>query len=433
MKKSLILLAGILLACLPGVLMAGINPGNVGLVVVNTDSAFNAADNVYYATGLGTAVQNNNGSVLCVGCHTRNPANLAGATKNVNRNMAGSHFVTYNFYDTSRGGGYGTVADGDGRGQRNASGTHIYMAEAPINWAAAPRYGRLTGTGSGTIDNDIVANAAATITDTAQMICYSCHNLHSNTGTAARLLANGAPALGTTYQAGTYTDNAYLCISCHGDMDAVISAEWQIHPIDNSIETWGATHHHRNSHTVDAVTNAAYKGSATPISVGVTGSLHNMGQMYDIFYNQPTGAGTAIWQMWAVGKGTLGTTTGTTPNPNHAIGFGTPSGRMLASAPDNAWIRPSNHSSATGVGQGVIMCTDCHRGHFGDSSTGATVLIKGGSAAGPSNPVATSMGSGTNPLTAATGREGVWRMFDRGGRAAVFTGNLNPNCLACHR
>lgn len=423
MKKSLILLAGILVACLPGTVMAGMNPTNVGLVTVNTTMAFPAAatDNSFYLNNLGAAVTNNNGSVLCVACHTRNPANLAGSTKNVNRYMAGSHFVTYNFNDTNRGGGYL-----DGRGTRNAAGEHIYMAEATTAWAALPRYGRLTG---GAIDNDIVGNGTNSL-DGAQMICYSCHSLHSNTGTAARLLANGAPALGTTFQAGVYTDNAFLCISCHGDMDAQISAEWQIHPVDNTIgETWAGTHHHRNSHTTDAVTNTAYKGSGTEIAVGVTGSLHNMSQMYDVFYNQ-IASGTSIWQMWAINKGTLGAT----GFPNHAIAFNTPSGRVLAAAPDNGWIRPSNHSGATGSGQGLIMCTDCHRGHFGDSSTGATVLIKGGAAAGPSNPVLTSMGSGQNPIAdAANGRNGVLRMQDRGGRAATFNANLNPNCLTCHR
>ena len=56
MRKSLILLTGILIGCLPGLLFAGINPNNVGLVTVNVDLVNPSNDCNFYSQGLGTAV-----------------------------------------------------------------------------------------------------------------------------------------------------------------------------------------------------------------------------------------------------------------------------------------------------------------------------------------------------------------------------------------
>lgn len=404
MRKSLILLTGILIGCLPGLLFAGINPNNVGLVTVNVDLVNPSNDCNFYSQGLGTAVANNNGSVMCVACHTRNPANITAPdlTKNANHHMAGSHFVTGDFKDTNRGGGYS-----DGRGARNATGTYIYMAKNPpigaTGWRNFPRYGKLAA--NGTIDNDIIADGAANL-DGAQMICYSCHSMKYNTSTNARLLANGAR-----------NDNAFLCISCHGDMDAEIAAEWEMHP--GPAGTWGSTHHHRNSHSVDADTY--YKGSVTQLKTTGSAPLHNMGVVDENYYGQARADG-KLMQMWAAGKGML---TG-----SHDLRW--TGDRMVGAAPNSGSINPTTNK--TGVGGGTLICTNCHAGHFGESSTGATVLLRGGTVT-----ESVKMASGVKPLAVSsggsgnTGYEGVKRMNERGGRAATFNVNTNPNCLTCHK
>lgn len=403
-SKAIALLALVSLGVLAfvGAAFAGINPASPGLPVV--DTSLTGTDNNFYSS-LGSAIPANYGSVMCVACHTRNPAaRTLYRTNKTNWNYVGSHFVTRNFADTAKGGGYT-----DGTSPKNVRrGTNIYIADNATvgtmtianGWYGAPRYGKLT---AGAIDSDFVADGVTAIgTSAAQMICESCHSIVKNIGPAKLLaiaFANGAS--NATYIGGVGTDTKgtvtpTLCIGCHGRMDAGVDAEWQYHPIQGGV-TWAGTHHHRNSLGTTGL--GVYFGSGTPTA------SHDMGRLDPAYY-------TPAVQMWAAGPGLLA-------SGGRTIQW--TGGRMLASIVDNNQIMPTSTGSQ-------LLCTNCHRGHNADSSAGATILMRGDLAISS----ATLIGNHAVPAAASTAYTGVYRMQDPGGRDAMVN-STNAMCLACHR
>jgi hypothetical protein len=397
-SKAIALLALVSLGALAfaGAAFAGINPANPGLPVV--DTSLTGTDNNFYAS-LGAAIPANYGSVMCVACHTRNPAarTLYSTTK-ANWNYVGSHFVTRNFADTAKGGGYT-----DGTSPKNTRRTtNLYVADNNTNmtiangWYGAPRYGKLT---AGVIDSDFVADGGTAIgASAAQMICESCHSIVKNIGPAkllATAFANGAATSGVGSDTkGTVSST--LCIGCHSRMTAGVSAEWQYQPVVTGV-TWAGTQHHRNSLGTTGL--GVYFGSGTPTA------SHDMGRLDPTYY-------TPAVQMWAAGPGLL-------PSGGRVIQWTGP--RMLASITDNNQIMPTSSGSQ-------LLCTNCHRGHNADTSAGATILMRGDLAISSS----TLIGSNAVPTGASTAYTGVYRMEDAGGRSTMIK-STNAMCLACHR
>jgi len=396
-KKAFAVCAGAFLGILMlGVAVAGINPANPGLPGVDTSLTGN--DNNFYAS-LGT-VTSNKGSVLCVACHTRNPA--ARTQYRVNKggwNYVGSHFVTRNFADTAKGGGYtdGTSPKNVRRTTNNYIGDNVGQQNPGLmtvanGWYAMPQYGRLT---AGVIDNNWPAGVAIGA-NAAQMICESCHNIVNNIG-PNKLIATGFANGATTTGAGLDTKGTttpVLCFGCHGAMDSGVNAEWQYHPVATGV-TWVGTQHHRNSQ--GATGTGRYFGSATPLAG------HNMGQMDPAYY-------TATQQMWAAGPGSL----------TAARALQWTGSRMKAVADNNQIL------STTGGSQ--LLCTNCHRAHNTDSSVGATILMRGDLAISAT----TLIGLEPVPTSATNAYTGLTRMADQGGRGAAFN-STNSLCLTCHQ
>lgn len=412
-KKIFAILAVVSLsmAALTGVVVAGINPATFGLP--NVDLA--VTDNSFYNVGSVTGVPGKQASVMCVACHTRNPSArtaYAPPTTGAKADYMGSHFVTRTFADTSKGGGY---SDGSAtptiklRANRSAAASAIYMADntsgaitgtgagdIATRWMGLPKYGYLNG---GVPDNTYTPRPGTT----AQMICESCHNIVHNIGPAKLLaigFANGA-VVGTPTTKGTQT--SVLCVGCHGNMNADLNAEWQLHPL--TAGTWNGTQHHRNTSGATPI----YLGSGTPIPP----ATHDMGVMDRAYYGVGgvggQNIGGSLYQMWAAGAGTLGAT--------RAINYTTNTERMKTMA-DNNQIQPSASS---------VTCTNCHRAHNADGTAGATILMRGTTA------FTTAMGTGPVPdLTTANAPRGLYRMEDKGGRGAAFN-STNPLCLGCHQ
>ena len=410
-KKIFAILAvvSLSLAVLTGVAVAGINPVTYGLPPVD----LTASDNSFYSMTV-AAVPGRQGSVMCVACHTRNPsARIAYTppTTGAKVDYMGSHWVTRTFADTSKGGGY---SDGSTtpaiklRANRSAAGTAIYMADntsgaitgnvvgdVPTRWFGRPKYGVLTG---GVPDNTFDPRTGTG----QQMVCESCHNIVRNIG-PAKLLATGFANGATTSSGAKGTQVSVLCVGCHGNMNADLNAEWQLHPL--TAGTWGGTQHHRNTSGATPL----YLGSATPIAVGT----HDMGAMNVAYYGTGGVGGQTIaaaqYQMWAAGAGTLGAT--------RAINYTTNTERMKTMA-DNNQIQPSASS---------LTCTNCHRAHNADGTAAGTILMRGTLA------FTTPMGTGALPdLTTANAPRGLFRMEDKGGRGGAFN-STNPLCLGCHQ
>jgi hypothetical protein len=396
-SKAIAILALVSLcgAAFLGAAFAGINPANPGLP--NVDTSLTGTDNNFYAS-LGT-VPGQRGSVMCVACHTRNPAaRTAYRSTKANWNYVGSHFVTRDFTDTAKGGGYtdGTTPKNvrrttntyiaDNVGQQNAG-----QMTVTNGWYGLPEFGRLTG---GVIDN----NYTSVTTNAGQMICESCHNIVRNIGPAkllATAFANGAATSGAgTDTKGTSTP--VLCIGCHGRMDSNLNAEWQYHPIPTGT-TWVGTQHHRNTVGSTGPANAYYFGATAP-------SATNMAAMARADY-------TPTVQMWAAGPGTL-----VDHNP---IVY---TGSRMKTVADNNQIMP------TPVTNQQLLCTHCHRAHNADSSAGATILMRGDLAIS----AYTLIGNHAVPAAATTAYTGVYRMQDAGGRASTIN-STNALCLACHQ
>ena len=392
-------------AALTGVAVAGINPVNFGLPNVQLATG----DNNFY--NLGVVVPGAQASVMCVACHSRNPGARDAYRTTNGYGYMGSHFVTQFFNDTSKGGGY---SDGSGAKVRSTrSATTTYMADNNSNnlnvasgWYGLPKYGWLNGT----IPDNTTTPRTAT---NPQMICESCHNIVRNIGPAKLLaygMSNGTATSGAT-GAAKGAQVPVLCIGCHGDMDASLNAEWQLHPLQPSGETWVGTQHHRNT---AGTTPPTYFGAGVDIAT----STHDMAQVNAAYYGTAPNSGQTINggsnQMWAAGKGQLGTTA----YPDHALAFNASGNtRMrMTTASDN------NQIQINAVTQ--LLCTNCHRAHNADSSAGATILMRG-------SDTTTVMGTGTVASSVATAYYGVRRMEDKGGRGAAFN-STNPLCLACH-
>jgi hypothetical protein len=397
-SKAIAVLALVSLGVLAfaGAAFAGINPNTAGLP--NVDTSLTGGDNNYYAN-LGAAVPGYRGSVMCVACHTRNPAaRTAYRTNKANWNYVGSHFVTRDFNDTAKGGGYT-----DGTAPKNVRSTaNKYIADnASTNnnggmtiangWYGAPEYGRLT---AGTIDNNWVGTADMSA-NAAQMICNSCHSIVNNIGPAKLLassFANGATTSGGTADTKG-TVSAILCQGCHGDMNSGINNEWQYHPIRPGDPAWVGTQHHRN--TQGTGTAGRYMGRATVYTT-------NMAAMLRADY-------TSAQQMWAAGPGTL-----VDHNP---IVY---TGSRMKAINDNNQIRPTGPSQ--------LLCTNCHRAHNADSSAGATILMRGYLAINANSLI----GNHAVPAGATTAYTGLYRMQEAGGRAAMVN-STNAMCLSCHQ
>lgn len=386
-KSRFVLFAILAILVAPLAALAGINPASSGL----PDVTLTTGDNNFY--NISQTVPGNRASVMCVACHTRNPAARTPFRNTNGFGYVGSHFVTQFTNDTSEGGGY---ADGSGtktRANRIAGG--IYMADnnpanmtIANNWYGLPRYAYDNG---GALANTVDPQAQA-----AQMICDSCHSIVRNLGTAKLLatgFANGGTTTSTALMGVPGTTTPVLCIGCHGNMEAYINAEWQYHPVGAT--AWGGTHHHRNTPGT-----AVYLGNAAGTSIT------NMAQMDPADYNEVS---TTVYQMWAAGPGglTAARATNWTSNPE----------RVKPIFADNGMIAPR-------AGNNGLLCTNCHRAHNADSSAGATILMR--------STDVTAMRSGTIATDNNSAWRGLTRIADAGGRAAAFS-NTNPLCLACHR
>jgi hypothetical protein len=396
MKKGFVAItAAIALAAtsLIGSAVAGIGPDR-GLPVVNA-TLLGSANGGYNTTD--TAVPGAFGSIMCVTCHTRNPAKrTAYNTANGNAPYQGSHFVTLNFGDTSKGGGYTDAVAPRDRASR--TGTAIYMAASTatgFNWAGVPKY----GIGSvASIDNATQDPGIAN----AQMICESCHNIVKNIGPAKLLatgFANGGDNAaytmpGTTTLAGigggVGTQTPTLCIGCHGNMSAGVSAEWQLHPLLGG--TWSGTHHHRNT----PGTTGGYFGAGTQTAT------MNMASMDRAYYPAAGAAGSL--QMWGAAYGELGAAA-------RALTYVSTVNKKMQNAALTAAQGQIRVGAAT-----QVLCTNCHRAHNAATTAGGTILM--------ATETTTVMGSATS--TNATSGMGVL------GRANHIV-NTNPLCLACHQ
>jgi len=408
MKKTAIAILAVFAfaaAALTGVAIAGINPVNFGLPLVNLATG----DNNFYNLTVAN-VPGQQASVMCVACHSRNPGSRDLYRTTNGFGYMGSHFVTQFFSanETSKGGGYSDGSGVKARGSRSAAASAIYMADNTSGnltvgngWYGVPKY----GVNAGVPDNTYAPRTATN----PQMICESCHNIVRNIGPAKLLaygMANGTTTSGTAGSAKG-SQVPVLCIGCHGDMNAAINAEWQLHPIQPSGETWVGTQHHRNT---AGTTPPPYLGSASPATT------NDMAQVLAADYGVPPLSGQVINggsnQMWAAGRGQLGTAA----YPDHALNFAATGNTRMKPMADNNQIQPN---AAT-----QLLCTNCHRAHNADSSAGATILMRG-------SDTATAIGTGTVASSVATAYYGLNRMNDKGGRGAAFN-STNPLCLACH-
>jgi hypothetical protein len=383
-----------------GTAVAGIGPSR-GLPSVNVAATSTVQD--MYAVNA-TAVPGINGSVMCVACHTRNPAKRTATNTGAQANLyVGTHFVTANFGDTSPGGGYTDTAPG--QKLRSTRTTAVYMA-TPANlttfaldgFMARPNYGLGTGTA-------INANTQDPTTGSPQMICESCHDLVRNQGAAkllARAFANGADNTDYTIGQSQLTGHtaaggqraATLCRGCHGNMSAGVNAEWQYHPLYGG-GSWAGTHHHRNS---DGTGSVAYYGAGTQTAG------HAMGSVDRTFY-PAAGAANAL-QMWGAAYGELGA-----------------AGRALTyQSTNNKKMRNNVLTAAQGqlrvAVDGQVLCTNCHRGHNGQTSAGASILM------------ATASGGANNIGSATTAN--AFNGMGILGRDTLLV-NTNPLCLGCHQ
>jgi len=387
--RMLVVGLGVLLMVM-GVAFAGINPANVGLPTVLPGSM--PADG--YATGL-SAIDNNNGSAMCVDCHGRNPSRHTNPTASTN---LGSHWVTKSFNDTGSSGGYpGDGAKAATNGKYLHRGPWGYTDNTLVSALGVSKYGRLSGT---VVQPDYTPAAGAAVDNTYQMICESCHNIVRNTGNN-KLLA----------VAGANWDNiagGYLCVGCHSDMS---------NAVNNEPPYFGAAvqDHHVNGMTAATVTPAVlYQGTAAVKTDRAMQTIDNA------WYNI-----SGYSRMWAVNQGQM---TGVA-TPGRTYGF------VVAADPG---IKATPIATATApiagvtVASGVLHCNNCHRPHNAVSETGSLIVQNGKTGAN-----AYTFGLLTSPTgTTAADADGVMvRQRDRG-NPKTFTNKLiqddNGLCAGCH-
>jgi len=322
---------------------------------------------------------------MCVSCHQRNPSDRIAAptltTQAANRH--GSHWVTYTYADTFPSGGY------PDDGGKTSVGRYIHRGP----WAATPTINVSTGSSrytTGTAEpylTNVTPLAGATIDNTYQLICESCHSITRNIG-PKKLLAQAIPN-------ATLADNgATLCIGCHGDMR---------HEINNEppyFKTTGVQDHHRNQ--AANITNgwtAMYNGtgseSARTPNVGLD-------QLSLAVYDNAN-----LWG-WAVGPGAPPTAVPLAGSEREII--------PVAVTVTNGVTIPST---------GELHCSSCHRAHNAVSSTGALIIQAG-----------TPTGVAFGAMTAEDTNLGWVKLQRQVGSPKSYTTKLvqddNGLCIACH-
>jgi len=374
MRKTLIVSLSIaLLLSLWVYAIAGIGPSK-GLPIVTVSGNDNNKWNVSLSN---TAVTMNNGSVMCVDCHTRNPSTRAPLTSfpggAFSRNFIGSHFVTNNFADTNTGGGYpGAIS-----GIRSNNDFYVKRDAAWPTTNIMSKYGRLTG-GSLFSDNTVGAWAGK------QLICESCHNVTRNFG-RYKLLGS--------IDNVNLTADSNLCAGCHADMRLGINNEPSY--FDN---TTPGNQHHRH-YQPETIYGGANPGATAHTSELISNTLG--------YYGPPS-------KLWAASFGQL---TGLPRNAQYV----TSSNPGIKGSPITAGMIYVDNSA-------TLYCITCHRAHNAVASTGALILKTG------DNAVSTWGGSGVP----AAGYE--WQALRRQsdfGDPAVFTNRLirddRPLCNGCHQ
>ena len=157
MRKTIVVILSVLL--LPSIWVwsfAGIPP-SLGLPTVNISSADNNKWNISGSGISNTSVTMNNGSVMCVDCHTRNPgyfaplASFPGGTRSLN--FVGSHFVTNTYADTNTGGGYAGSVSGA------RSNQYYIKYDAWTTTNKMSKYGKVT---SGSLFSDNTSGVGVT-------------------------------------------------------------------------------------------------------------------------------------------------------------------------------------------------------------------------------------------------------------------------------
>jgi len=328
MRKTIIVsLCGSLLLSLWAISFAGIGP-TMGLPTVTVSNNNNNQKWAPVAGLTNTAVTMNNGSVMCVDCHTRNPSPYAPPASfpggSYSLNFVGSHFVTNTFADTNTGGGYAGAVSG-------IRATNDYYVKRDAAWTTTNRmskYGRIVSS-SLVSDNSIGAGATG-----RQIICESCHNITRNFG-RYKLLGS--------------VDNVYLtadsniCSGCHADMRQGVNNEPSF--FDN---TTPGNQHHRNYQPTTLYGGAASLGTHTAYLISVTAG----------YYGPPS-------KLWAASYGAL---TGLPRNAVYTTATN-PGIKNVSSATDWGMIHVDNNST--------LYCMTCHRAHNAVSSTAGLILKTG--------------------------------------------------------
>lgn len=379
MRKTIIIsLSASLLLSLWVYALAGIGPSK-GLPTV-TVSGGNAQK--WVPSGLSnSAVTMNNGSVMCVDCHTRNPspyappASFPGGTYSLN--FVGSHFVTSTFADTNTGGGYAGSVSGI-----RATNDYYVKRDAWTTANVGSKYGRIT---SGSLFSD---NASGTWS--RQLICESCHNITRNYGRYK--------LLGTV-------DNVYLsgdsniCSGCHADMRMAVNNEPSF--FDN---TTAGNHHHRNYQPTTLYGGAASLGTHDAKLISVTAG----------YYGPPS-------KLWAASYGQL------TGLPRNAVYVSAtnPGIKNFTVATDWGMIHVDNNAS--------LYCLSCHRAHNAVSSTAGLILKTG------DNTLYT-WGGSTIPTSKSTTTGDTYQALRRQGDfgdPSNYTNRIikddRPLCNGCHQ
>jgi len=362
-----------------GIAFAGMNPNNAGLPTVLPSTM--PADG--YLTTL-AAIDNNRGSAMCVDCHGRNPSrHITGAAST----RLGSHIVTKNFADTGSSGGYpgdGGKAGTNGRYLHRGTWSRTAIDNTQASTLGVSKYGRVT---AGVVQANYEPAAGATVDNTYQMICESCHNIVRNTGDNKLLAVAGANWDNVT------VNGSFLCIGCHGDMSDGINNE------PPYFKASGAQDHHVNAVTQALVTEF-YKGTGA--------SSRTMNIIDNAYYTAA--------RMWAVQPGQLSGLT-------RAYGF------LPAADPG---IRPAPITVTNGLAVGtnaVLHCNSCHRPHNAVSETGALIIQSGNG----------TFTFGVLPApagTAAADADGVMRRQRDQGNPRTFSNKLIQDdqglCNGCH-
>jgi hypothetical protein len=371
---------------------AGIGP-TLGLPTVNVSTANNQKWNQIGLTN--TAVTMNNGSVMCVDCHTRNPSTHASPSNfpggSFSYNFLGSHFVTSTFADTNTGGGYPGAVSG-------IRATNDYYVKRDQAWPATGRMSKYGRNVSGSLLSDNTTGAGAT---GRQIICESCHNITRNWG-RYKLLGKIDNA--------SLAGDSNLCAGCHGDMRQGLNNEPSF--FDN---TTPGNQHHRHYQP-----EAVYGGALAPLDASHTSELISN----TAGYYGAVGVGPS--KLWAASFGQL---TGLARNAVYTSATN-PGIKNVTGAADWGMIHVDNSAS--------LYCLSCHRAHNAFSgwsglnlrTSDNTLALYGGSSTWGGSAIPTS----NSPSTGDT-----WRALRRQndfGDPTVFTNRLirddRPLCNGCH-